>query len=171
MAYSSSSSFSSSSSSSGLLPDGYQPHPHDVIIGRGRRTVNHNQRNTILQYLLMSLSAEYIDCTKERKSEILNTVLSEIQNHSNGGGFIKKAGGKWSVVDDNLARSTAAQFLRNHVPENFKSSKQAKKLLRNEKKKAKAALKSPPESGPISPASSTAAVAPSPPATALGSTP
>lgn len=116
------------------LPDGYQPHTHDVIIGRGKRVNTHNERNTILQFMLISLSAEYIDCTKERKSDILNTVLREIQRHSNGGGFIKKAAGKWSVVDDPLARSTVAQFLRNHVPDNFKSSKQFKKKMRGEKK-------------------------------------
>ena len=96
-------------------------------MGRGRRVVTHNERNTILQFLLISLASEYVDCTKERKSEILNTVLTQIQSHTNGGGFIKKTAGKWSVVDDNLARSTAAQFLRNHVPDNFKSSKQFKK--------------------------------------------
>lgn len=119
------------------LPANYKLHPHDVVIGRGHKINQHNDRNPIFQCLLKRYCHEYIDCTKERKSDILKEILREIKLHSTGVGFVKQmtAGPfPYAIASDAQSRTSIAQFLRNEVPENFKSSKQFKQQLRREKK-------------------------------------
>lgn len=119
------------------LPAGYKLHPHDVVIGRGHKNNQHNDHNPIFQCLLKRYCHEYIDCTKERKSDILKEILREIKLHSTGVGFVKQmtAGPfPYAIASDAQSRTSIAQFLRNEVPENFKSSKQFKQQLRREKK-------------------------------------
>lgn len=129
----------------------FQPRPMDVIIGRGKQVNKHNDKNCILQDLLQTFAGDYLYGKKERKSELLTIVVQEIR--ATGCAFIKKespmnlpstssstTGGKpmtrWYSVDETAARNSAAQFLRNHLSENYKSSKQFKKKLRMDKKKA-----------------------------------
>ena len=130
------------------LPVSFQPRPMDVIIGRGKQVNKHNDKNGILQDLLQTFAGDYLYGKKERKSELLTIVVQEIR--ATGCAFIKKespatapssssSGGKpvfrWYSVDETAARNSAAQFLRNHLSENYKSSKQFKKKLRMDKKK------------------------------------
>lgn len=130
------------------LPASFQPRPLDVIIGRGKQVNKHNDKNYVLQDLLQSFAGDYLYGKKERKSELLTIVVQEIR--ATGCAFIKKerinspessddvspvvGAFRWYSVDETAARNSAAQFLRNHLSENYKSSKQFKKKLRMDKK-------------------------------------
>ena len=122
------------------LPATFQPRGMDVIIGRGKKVNKHNDKNFVLQDLLSTFAGDYLYGKKERKSELLTIVVQEIR--ATGCAFIKKESasaphnaGRWYSVDETAARNSAAQFLRNHLSENYKSSKQFKKKLRQDKKK------------------------------------
>ena len=132
-----------------LLPADFLPFSSSVIIGRGRSVDEHNQSNVVLQDLLHSLAGLYLKGTKDEKSELLTTFVDKLkmsENEADDVGFVKQCNKtkQWYTVGAKQKRDTAAQFLRNALSDSYKSSKQFKRHLRQEKRTQKAGPSSKP---------------------------
>jgi len=110
-----------------LLPAGYTPGDHDIIIGRGKSVKTHTA-NVKFSRLVASIAVHYqAAASKGQKGAILSKLI-----HDMDAGFIKRdlSTGRWMRVNEDLARTTAAQAIRNHLSEDYRSSKQFKSMRR-----------------------------------------
>ena len=109
----------------------FVPRPQDVIVGRqGRSTKAHNVHFTSL---IEAVADEYSQAiNKASKSRILLGVVNQVQN--NGGMFVRRdlSTGRWYMVENAVARTTAAQLMRDSLHENYKSSRQFKQQRRQQ---------------------------------------
>ncbi|CAB9503124.1 Nitrilase family, member 2 [Seminavis robusta] len=120
------------STTSNVLPDSFVPNEHTIIIGRGR-VVKQHSANRKFEKMIEGIAAEYSAATcKADKGMILSRLIDEIHNAAPEAGFVKKdqASGRWYTVEESLARTTAAQALRNYLSNSYRSSKQFKQQRR-----------------------------------------
>lgn len=117
-----------------LLPQGFSPSINEVVIGRGRKVVNHsgNQR---FQDLIQSQLREYSKAkSKTSKSAIILRVLMAVKNGSPAdvGGFVKQNARtkRWYALEDASARISTAQAFRDALSGSYRSSKQYKQQRR-----------------------------------------
>ena len=110
----------------------FTPGPHHIIIGRGRVCKMHSG-NCRFDKMIAGIAAEYqaANC-KADKGNILSKLIDEIHSAGPDAGFVKKdpATGRWLQVDESLARTTAAQAIRNYLHSEYRSSKQFKQKRR-----------------------------------------
>lgn len=114
------------------LPDGFQPTESEVMIGRGRKILQHSG-NVKLRELVQSKAKDYCKSgDKTLKSFIISEIGNRIKRESQHGGFVKKDGsnGKWYVVSDSCVRATIAQTFRDCLSPNYRSSKFSKQRRR-----------------------------------------
>lgn len=117
-----------------LLPKDFTPSINEVIIGRGRKVVNHsgNQR---FQDLIHSHLSEYSKAkTKTSKSAIIRRVLLEVKEGSaeGVGGFVKQDAStkRWYAMEEASARISTAQAFRDALSGSYRSSRQYKQQRR-----------------------------------------
>ena len=114
------------------LPDGFKPTENEVLIGRGRKILQH-AGNQKLQALVKSQARAYAENSdKTHKSYIISDIGKRIKEGSQFGGFVKKdaGSGKWYVVSESCIRSTIAQTFRDTLSPNYRSSKFSKQRRR-----------------------------------------
>lgn len=122
-----------------FLPEDFQPGPHDILIGRGKKCYNHigniNFRNLVSNNLDEYSSAK----TKQEKSDILADLVKQIRKISPNGGFLKQdsSTGLWYEVGGFLAREKTSQAFRDALHENYRSSNSFKKQQRRKQHKSK----------------------------------
>ena len=120
------------SSTATILPATFVPTEHHVIIGRGRKTKMHNG-NRKFHKTLYKVAREYSSAPcKADKGSILTQLITSIHQQGPNAGFIRKdaATGRWTLVEEALARQTAAQAIRNLLSGEYRSSKQFKQQRR-----------------------------------------
>lgn len=114
------------------LPLDFEPSSCHIIIGRGRAVKNHSA-NKKFDKLISIVAPEYqaANC-KAEKGAILTRLMDKIHSEGPNAGFVKKdpATGLWQPVDESLARTTAAQAIRNFLHSSYRSSKQFKQQRR-----------------------------------------
>jgi len=114
------------------LPTDYTPGPNSIIIGRGRQVKDH-VANKKFDRMVSVIALEYqaAGC-KAEKGNILSKLITKITSEGSDAGFVKKdpITGRWVQVEESLARTTAAQAIRNHLHSCYRSSKQFKQKRR-----------------------------------------
>lgn len=117
-----------------VLPASFTPTEHHIIIGRGR-VVKQHSANIKFDQMVQDIAAEYLAATnKADKGNILSCLVDQVHDAAPDAGFVKKdpATGRWIQVEESLARTTAAQALRNYLSNSYRSSKQFKSKRRME---------------------------------------
>ena len=120
-----------------FLPLSFVPHDTDVLIGRGRRVVNHPGNKTFRALVQGNLAAYSLAETKSKKSNIIVGIFQALKTASREtSGFVKfhSATKRWYVVDDANARISIAQAFRDSLSFEYKSSKQYKQQKRQEER-------------------------------------
>ncbi|CAB9522218.1 Nitrilase family, member 2 [Seminavis robusta] len=117
------------------LPEDFVPSDFDFVIGRGKQVKQHsgNQR---LYNEIRAVADDYTSGDKARKSFLLSQLVSQVYENSPDAGFVKKdpATGRWYAVEDALARTSAAQAVRDCLHNHYKSSRQFKQQRRRQAK-------------------------------------
>jgi hypothetical protein len=124
------------------LPESFVPGEHHIIIGRGRLVKQHIANRSFDQ-MIADISVEYSSAPgKAEKGLILTKLINMIHDQSPDSGFVRKdpITGRWSMVEESLARQTAAQALRNYLSNEYRSSKQFKQKRRIQQIKEMAEL-------------------------------
>lgn len=115
-----------------ILPADFIPSEQHIIIGRGRHAKLHagNRKfDTMVELTAMEYAAA--PC-KAEKGSILTRLVNEIHAAAPDAGFVRKnlTTGHWTLVEEALARQTAAQAIRNALSHFYRSSKQFKSKRR-----------------------------------------
>merc|ERR1712232_1020840 len=112
-----------------------------ILIGRGKKCYEHTGNKNLLTIVSYKLDEYATAKSKIQKSQILASVVSEIQWKCPVGGFIKKDSktGLYFRVGELLAREKVSQAFRDALHDRYKSSNASRKKARTSKaKKAKA---------------------------------
>lgn len=122
-----------------LLPLGFQPGHYDVIIGRGKKCYDHVGNKNFLMLVASKLDDYSNAKTKNDKSKILVSIVSEIEKKNHYGGFIKKdsRSGLWFRVGESLAREKISQSFRDALHSRYRSSTVSRKRARINKQTKK----------------------------------
>lgn len=113
------------------LPEDYEPSPHDVLCGRGRRCYCHSGNVTFRDIVQSKLAKYSAASTKMEKGAIISEVYDEICEQAGIGGFIKKdEQNRWYDVGEFLAREKVSQAFRDALQDKYKSSTASKKKRR-----------------------------------------
>eukprot|EP00522_Entomoneis_paludosa_P010751 CAMPEP_0172457276 /NCGR_PEP_ID=MMETSP1065-20121228/21188_1 /TAXON_ID=265537 /ORGANISM="Amphiprora paludosa, Strain CCMP125" /LENGTH=625 /DNA_ID=CAMNT_0013210903 /DNA_START=201 /DNA_END=2078 /DNA_ORIENTATION=+ len=153
-------------SSSMVTPDGSgpdlinettkEPHPHDVLCGRGG-SINSHPGNERFRTLVEKRKRVYLTARfKREKRLIASSIVSEIRNLQPSGRFLQldKKSGLWKDIGDEKARDKTSQALRENAPtirseiEAEINEHRAEIQKEEEEAKAKAAAHMPPEGPP-----------------------
>jgi hypothetical protein len=119
---------------SSVLPVLFSPNEHHIIIGRGRDVKMHSG-NRKFDRMIQDIAFEYAAAScKVHKGVILSRLIEEIHDASSDAGFVKRdpISGRWLSVEESLARTAAAQALRNYLSNSYRSSGQYKQKRRLE---------------------------------------
>jgi len=113
---------------------GFQPGDYHVIIGRGKKSLDH-AGNVRFRCLIESKLQEYSEAkSKAEKSMILASSIQAIRDGdcSTTGGFVKfnRSSGRWVEVGDFHAREKTSQAFRDVLHHSYRSSKESKKKRR-----------------------------------------
>lgn len=116
-----------------VLPSDYEPCPHTVIIGRGKRVYNHvgNRRYQVL--LQQHREAYTASTTRAQKTEIICGIIKAVRKSSvKHVGFVKQdpSGSSWIALQDIAARSAVGQAFRDLLKDRYRSSKKSKQVQR-----------------------------------------
>ena len=117
-----------------ILPADFTPTAYHVIIGRGRAVKNHSGNKRFDALIADSAKAYSAAPCKAEKGIILTRIINQVHDIDTGAGFVRKdpATGHWSLVEESLARQTAAQAMRNFLHNDYRSSKQFKSKRRSQ---------------------------------------
>lgn len=112
----------------GILPDGFRLKEADVICGRGKKVIEHNES---FRSMVATRLDEYNDASsKAQKSAVVSSVFDDIT--AKGGAFVKqdRKTGKWFMVSEHAAREKISQCLRDCLTDKYQSSKKCKREKR-----------------------------------------
>lgn len=119
-----------------ILPESFEPSDCDFVIGRGKQ-IKQLPGNQRLRDAIHSIADDYTSGDKARKSFLLSQLVRQVYITSPSAGFVKKdpASGRWYAVEEALARTSAAQSVRDCLHGHYKSSSQFKQKRRRQAKK------------------------------------
>lgn len=119
-----------------MLPAEFEPSDFDFVIGRGKQ-IKQLPGNQRLCKLIHSVADDYTSGDKARKSFLLSQLVKQVYEKSPQAGFVKKdpVSGRWYSVEEALARTSAAQAVRDCLCSHYKSSRQFKQKRRRQAKK------------------------------------
>jgi len=100
-----------------------QPHPHDVLCGRGGST-NRHVGNANFRDLVNSNKALYVTLTKRQKMMVARSIVQAIRSQDPAGRFLQKDAvtGLWFDIGRPRALEKTSQALREKASSNNKSS-------------------------------------------------
>ena len=114
------------------LPDDFVPSKNEVIVGRGRRVVHH-AGNMKLRLLVQAEIKDYAAAkNRAAKTAIISRVFKAVLADSTIG-FVKRdtATKKYFKMEYTASKTTIAQYFRDALADEYKSSKQYKQKLRD----------------------------------------
>ncbi|CAB9527830.1 Nitrilase family, member 2 [Seminavis robusta] len=115
-----------------VMPANFVPASQHIIIGRGR-IIKQHPGNVKFDKMISEIAGEYSSTpSKAEKGLILTKLINDIHEAAPDAGFVRKdlTTGEWTLVEEALARQTAAQALRNYLHTSYRSSKQFKSKRR-----------------------------------------
>lgn len=100
------------------LKDIPQPHPHDVLCGRGGGTNNHIG-NSHWRMLVAANKQLYITLPKRQKMLLSRSIVNAVRSQNPPGRFLQKdsKSNKWFDVGDQRAQEKTSQALREGAPD------------------------------------------------------
>jgi len=100
------------------LTDIPQPHPHDVLCGRGGGTNNHIG-NSHWRMLVAANKQLYITLPKRQKMLLSRSIVNAVRSQNPPGRFLQKdsKSNKWFDVGDQRAQEKTSQALREGAPD------------------------------------------------------
>jgi hypothetical protein len=100
------------------LKDIPQPHPHDVLCGRGGGTNNHIG-NSHWRMLVAANKQLYITLPKRQKMLLSRSIVNAVRSQNPPGRFLQKDSktNKWFDVGDQRAQEKTSQALREGAPD------------------------------------------------------
>lgn len=103
----------------------YEPHPDDVLLGRGGRTNHHPGNKKYLQEK-EEMQARYMAASKQDKTGVSQELVDRV--HARGGRFLEldPTSNKWFEVTNIKARKKASQSLREVNTPEERAAKRAK---------------------------------------------
>ena len=109
------------------LKDIPQPHPHDVLCGRGGGTNNHIG-NSHWRMLVAANKQLYITLPKRQKMLLSRSIVNAVRSQNPPGRFLQKdsKSNKWFDVGDQRAQEKTSQALREGAPDIRKKVASAK---------------------------------------------
>jgi hypothetical protein len=115
------------------LPKVFVPDKTMIIIGRGKKCVQHEGNKNLRRIIQKNLTAYKAAKSKAQKSDIILEVLNEVRGN-NLICFVKHdpSDNSYTAVEDATARVTIAQAFRNELSDSYRSSKQFKQKKRLE---------------------------------------
>jgi hypothetical protein len=95
-----------------------EPHPHDVLFGRGKKTSSH-PGNRHFQFFVKKLEEKCVLGPKENKPFYANYIINRIESLNPPGRFLKKDKntGMWHEVSQKERKDKTLQALRDRAPE------------------------------------------------------
>lgn len=95
-----------------------QPHPHDVLSGRGN-FVNHHPGNEYFRQLVKMHKVRYVKAPKSQKPEFSKMIYDAIRDQDPPGRFLKQdeTTKLWYEISDRKAVDKTRQALREGAPE------------------------------------------------------
>jgi len=119
------------------LPQGFEPGPNHVIIGRGKQSHDHAGNKKLRQIVCSKVEEYSSTTTKNCKSQIICWIIDNIRNSEPAGGFIKQDIGtkEWFDVGDFLSKDKISQTFRDLLRGSYKSSNAYKKKRRENLKR------------------------------------
>jgi hypothetical protein len=112
------------------LSANFSPGRCDVICARGKEAKNH-EGNRRYRAIIKNTLNKYAQATSRyEKTVIVSEIVDAIREFSSDGGFVKKQGGVWIEVGDQLAREKVGQSLRDSLDNLYGSSTKAKRRRR-----------------------------------------
>lgn len=117
------------------LPKDFQPHPNDVLCGRGK-TYREWPGNEQFRVIVETHLEEYkASVGRSEKGLILTRVVEAVRTQEGATGFLKQGGaGRWYEVGDFYAREKTSQLFRDCLHEHYSSSNMTKKKKRQEER-------------------------------------
>ncbi|CAB9506141.1 Nitrilase family, member 2 [Seminavis robusta] len=128
-----------------ILPEEFVPDEHTIIIGRGRLVKQHSA-NRKFDKMVEAIAQEYAATpSKAEKGLMLTHLINEIHEAAPLAGFVRKdpTTNQWTLVEESIARQTAAQAIRNVLSHSYRSSKQSKSKRRFQQIAAEKQLEAP----------------------------
>ena len=126
-----------------MLPLDFTPQPYSVVVGKGKESKNvigNNRLRVLASIYLEKYNAALTDNDRNRKTEILSTIIGTIRDACPVGAFIKldKTTGRWyEVTDSNSAREKVGYTFRELLGDKYKSSSKSKCVKRSVARKRK----------------------------------
>ncbi|CAB9522799.1 Nitrilase family, member 2 [Seminavis robusta] len=120
-----------------LLPKSFVPSVNEVIIGRGKKVMDHSGNERFREMIQAEIAEYGATSSKTAKSAIIFRVLTQIKRGSpETGGFVKQdpQSERWYTIEDTCARTTTAQAFRDALSHTYRSSKQYKQKRRWKRK-------------------------------------
>lgn len=113
-----------------LLPEGFEPNCHTVLVGRSRDCQDHpgNQR---LRVIVQAQLKEYNEATdKTGKTAIVSKVFDAVRAGTPVGLFVKFEQGRYYEVGERAARERIGAMFRDNLHSKYKSSARGKLVAR-----------------------------------------
>ena len=101
-----------------------EPHPHDVLSGRGN-FVNYHDGNEYFRKLVRKHKVEYVNCPKQQKGKFSKMIVDEIKQRKPSGRFLKqdRETKLWYDIGEKKALDKTRQALREGAPELMNNGK------------------------------------------------
>lgn len=101
-----------------------EPHPHDVLSGRGN-FVNYHDGNEYFRKLVRKHKLEYVNCPKQQKGKFSKLIVDEIRARNPPGRFLKqdKDSKLWYDIGEKKSLDKTRQALREGAPELMNNGK------------------------------------------------
>ena len=95
-----------------------EPHPHDVLCGRGGGTNSHSG-NARYRNIVTDNKPQYITCAKKDKINVSKSIVEKIRTQNPPGRFLSRddENGLWHDIGDKKAIEKTAQALREGAPD------------------------------------------------------
>ena len=95
-----------------------EPHPHDVLSGRGNY-VNYHDGNEYFRKMVRDHKVDYVNCPKQQKGKFSKLIVDKIKQRNPPGRFLKqvKDSKLWYDIGEKKALDKTRQALREGAPE------------------------------------------------------
>lgn len=117
---------------SSFLPEDFTPSKNEIIVGRGKRVLHH-EGNKKLRLLVQAEIEPYSAATNRAAKTVIITRIFKTIMSDTAIGFVKRdtASKRYFKMEYTASKTTIAQYFRDALADNYKSSKKYKQQLRD----------------------------------------
>ena len=117
-----------------LLPEGFEPSPYTVVVGKGR-IPNSSVGNQRIRVLAAAMLPKYTKASsRSAKTQVISDLIQTVRNAAPAGPFVKFKNGRWWEVGDHVAREKVGYIIRDLLHDQYRSSSRSKSVIRKQRK-------------------------------------